>query len=73
MHEDGYEAEARAKNLLLGLGIAEKYHYKTLSALSGGYKLRVLLAQVLYQQPDIMLLDEPTIWIFFLLLGFKNF
>lgn len=60
MHHDGYEAEHTAKNLLLGLGIAEKFHYGPLSALSGGYKLRVLLAQVLYQQPDIMLLDEPT-------------
>ena len=60
MHEGGYEAEAAAKNLLLGLGIAEKYHQGPLGALSGGYKLRVLLAQVLYQKPDIMLLDEPT-------------
>ena len=60
MHQNGYDAEANAKNLLLGLGIVEKYHNQTLSALSGGYKLRVLLAQVLYQQPDIMLLDEPT-------------
>lgn len=60
MNQGGYEAEPIAKNLLLGLGIAEKFHYGPLSALSGGYKLRVLLAQVLYQQPDIMLLDEPT-------------
>lgn len=60
MHEGGYEAEHTAKNVLLGLGIAEKYHNGPLSALSGGYKLRVLLAQVLFQQPDIMLLDEPT-------------
>lgn len=60
MNQGGYEAESVAKNLLLGLGIAEKFHYGPLSALSGGYKLRVLLAQVLYQQPDIMLLDEPT-------------
>lgn len=60
MNQGGYEAESSAKNLLLGLGIAEKFHYGPLSALSGGYKLRVLLAQVLYQQPDIMLLDEPT-------------
>lgn len=60
MNEGGYEADATAKDLLLGLGIAEKFHTGPLSALSGGYKLRVLLAQVLYQQPDIMLLDEPT-------------
>lgn len=60
MNQGGYEAESVAKNLLLGLGIAEKFHFGPLSALSGGYKLRVLLAQVLYQQPDIMLLDEPT-------------
>lgn len=60
MHEGGYEAESVVKNILIGLGIAEKFHNGPLSALSGGYKLRVLLAQVLYQQPDIMLLDEPT-------------
>lgn len=60
MQQGGYEAESLAKNVLLGLGIAEKFHNGPLSALSGGYKLRVLLAQVLYQSPEIMLLDEPT-------------
>lgn len=57
---DGYVAEIFAASLLVGLGIAEKYHYEPLSALSGGYKLRVLLAQSLFNNPDILLLDEPT-------------
>lgn len=60
MRQGGYDAEVIAKNLLLGLGVTEKFHNGPMSALSGGYKLRVLLAQVLYQKPDIMLLDEPT-------------
>ncbi len=60
LHHEGYDAPARAEELLTGLGILPKYHYGPLSALSGGYKLRTLLAQVLFQQPDIMLLDEPT-------------
>jgi ATPase subunit of ABC transporter with duplicated ATPase domains len=59
-HYNGYGAEAFAQKLLTGLGIHQNYHTKPLSALSGGYKLRVLLAQALFQQPDILLLDEPT-------------
>ncbi|WP_041404124.1 ATP-binding cassette domain-containing protein [Rickettsia montanensis] len=57
---DGYTAEIFAASLLVGLGIAEKYHYEPLSALSEGYKLRVLLVQSLFNNPDILLLDEPT-------------
>lgn len=57
---DGYSAEARAGELLLGLDIPEEQHYGLMSAVAPGWKLRVLLAQVLFAQPDIMLLDEPT-------------
>ncbi|WP_410482527.1 ATP-binding cassette domain-containing protein [Rickettsia conorii] len=46
--------------MLVGLGIAEKYYYEPLSALSEGYKLRVLLVQSLFNNPNILLLDEPT-------------
>lgn len=58
--EQGYTAHATAESLLTGLGIACEQHYQTMSILSGGYKLRVLLAQLLFAEPDIMLLDEPT-------------
>lgn len=57
---DGYEAESKAGELLEGLGIPTSLHQEKVSALTGGFKLRVLLAQVLFQHPDILLLDEPT-------------
>jgi ATPase subunit of ABC transporter with duplicated ATPase domains len=57
---DGYSAEARAGELLLGLEIPQEQHYGLMSAVAPGWKLRVLLAQVLFAEPDIMLLDEPT-------------
>ena len=57
---DGYNSEVFAAELLSGLGIKEIYHYQPMSVLSGGYKLRVLLAQSLFNNPDILLLDEPT-------------
>jgi len=57
---DGYSAEARAGELLLGLEIPIEQHNGPMSAVAPGWKLRVLLAQALFADPDIMLLDEPT-------------
>lgn len=57
---DGYTAESRAGEILLGLDIPLEQHYGPMSAVAPGWKLRVLLAQVLFANPDIMLLDEPT-------------
>jgi ATPase subunit of ABC transporter with duplicated ATPase domains len=57
---DGYSLEARAGEILEGLGIPAAVHEQPLSTLSGGFKLRVLLAQVLASEPDALLLDEPT-------------
>jgi len=57
---DGYGFEARAGEILEGLGIPTTVHRQPLSTLSGGFKLRVLLAQVLAADPGCLLLDEPT-------------
>jgi ATPase subunit of ABC transporter with duplicated ATPase domains len=56
----GYTAEARAGELLLGLGVPTAQHQGLMSAVAPGWKLRVLLAQALFGDPDILLLDEPT-------------
>jgi ATPase subunit of ABC transporter with duplicated ATPase domains len=58
--EDGYTADAEAVALLEGLGIDPDHHHETLSVLTGGDKVRVLLAQALFGKPDALLLDEPT-------------
>jgi ATPase subunit of ABC transporter with duplicated ATPase domains len=57
---DGYTAESRAGELLLGVGIPVEQHADRMSAVAPGWKLRVLLAQALFADPDILLLDEPT-------------
>ena len=57
---DGYTAEARAGELLLGVGIPIEQHNGLMSAVAPGWKLRVLLVQALFSNPDILLLDEPT-------------
>ncbi|NCW76691.1 MAG: ABC-F family ATPase [Oxalobacteraceae bacterium] len=57
---DGYTAEARAGELLSGVGIPTEQHQGPMSAVAPGWKLRVLLAQALFSNPDILLLDEPT-------------
>ena len=58
--EDGYSAESNAAILLQGLDIPEALHERTMSELQGGQKVRVLLAQALFGQPQALLLDEPT-------------
>ncbi|MBQ0754549.1 MAG: ABC-F family ATPase [Gammaproteobacteria bacterium] len=57
---DGYTAESRAGELLIGVGIPVEQHEGPMSNIAPGWKLRVLLAQALFSDPDVLLLDEPT-------------
>ena len=57
---NGWEAEAEASSLLQGLGIGTDLHYKKVSELTGGEKVKALLAQALFGKPGILILDEPT-------------
>lgn len=57
---DGYSAEARAGELLIGAGIPIEQHFGLMSEIAPGWKLRVLLAQALFSNPEVLLLDEPT-------------
>ena len=77
---DGWNAESDAASLLSGLGIEENLHYLEMKNLTGKQKVRVLLAQALFGNPDILILDEPTNdldsqtinWLEDFLLDFKN-
>lgn len=77
---DGWNAEPDAAALLSGLGIQESEHYKLVQDLTGSQRVRVLLAQALFGNPDILILDEPTndldlqtiTWLEDFLLDFKN-
>jgi ATPase subunit of ABC transporter with duplicated ATPase domains len=77
---NGWNAQSDAAALLSGLGISEDDHYKLVKELSGALKVRVLLAQAIYGNPDVLILDEPTNdldlqtigWLEDFLLEFKN-
>ncbi len=77
---DGWNAQSDAAALLSGLGIEESVHFSLMKELSGNQKVRVLLAQAIYGNPDILILDEPTndldintiTWLEDFLLEFKN-
>lgn len=57
---DGWDAETNAEKILMGLGIDKEFHYSLMNELTGGDKVKVLLAQALFGNPEILLLDEPT-------------
>ena len=57
---DGYNIEFRAHEILAGLGFSEEEQKRPLATFSGGWRMRVMLARILLQTPDILLLDEPT-------------
>ena len=57
---DGWAAESNAEMLLNGLGVTNEFHYAKMKELTGGQKVKVLLAQALFGNPDILLLDVPT-------------
>ena len=57
---DGWDAETNAERLLMGLGITKDLHYKQMKELTGGEKVKVLLAHALFGKPEILIMDEPT-------------
>lgn len=77
---DGWNAESDAASMLSGLGISENLHNLKMKELAGNQKVRVLLAQALFGNPDILILDEPTNdldsetinWLEDFLVNFKN-
>ncbi|MGL4911231.1 MAG: ABC-F family ATP-binding cassette domain-containing protein [Romboutsia sp.] len=57
---DGWDAETNAERVLMGLGITKDLHYKQMKELTGGDKVKVLLAKTLFGKPEILVMDEPT-------------
>ncbi|MFV9550886.1 ABC-F family ATP-binding cassette domain-containing protein [Algibacter sp. PT7-4] len=57
---DGWNADSNAASMLSNLGIKEEFHYTLMSDLDGKQKVRVLLAQALFGNPDVLIMDEPT-------------